>query len=416
MQNMLLNRLVKSGRHQLKIFYKLVRGYPLNTPPLSSATLDIDDVQIATQLLNNRNDWYRDQECYEYNNQFSTWNGSKYAFSFMGGRVALSAIIHALDLKPDDEVIVPGYTCVVVANAFKYARVNVVYSDIELDTFALDIDKIKENITSKTKAILVQHTYGLLSKNLMDILQIAEKYSLYVIEDCAHSTGVVYQNSKVGNFGHAAFYSSERTKVFSTVKGGIAATNNEEIAYKLRQYYEDAPYPDESEIENILYSVKVGYYQNKHPQRWWRGDFFALRYWDKEIISTPKNEEKGIRPSNYGCKMPAALAALGLNQIKKLDLYNRQRQIVAIKWDRWCLENKYKPAVVVPGSKPIFLRYPILVEPIRKRKRNWALKDPGVEIGVWFVSNLHPIPSHLPNCPNANYAVQCCINFPTLLG
>jgi perosamine synthetase len=415
MHNMLINSFIKAGRHQLKNIYKIVRGFPLTTPSFSSTTLDLDDVQIASEWLKNKNQWYRDRECFEYNYQFAKWNGSKYAFSFMGGRVALSAIIQALELKAGDEVIIPGYTCVVVPNAFKYAGVHVVYSDIELDTYALDVSKIEEKISSNTKAILIQHMYGLVSRDFMDILQIAEKYSLYVIEDCAHSTGVIYKNCRVGNFGHAAFYSSEKTKVFSTIKGGIASTNDDEIAKRLRQYYDDAPYPSENEIENILYNVLINYYRHKHPQRWWRGDLVSLRYWDKEIISTTKDEEKGIRPSNYGNKMPAPVSELGLNQIWKIDEYNKRRRKTASKWDMWCTENGYKPATVIDNSTPIFLRYPILVEPDRKRNRLWGLKNPGVDVGVWYKSNIHPVPSHLPQCPNANHAVERCINFPTLL-
>ena len=82
---------------------------------------------------------------------FAKWNGSKYAFAFMGGRVALSSCIYALDLQPGDEVILPGYTCVVVPNAFQFADIKTKFCDIELDTYGLDASLIEEKIGSPNK-------------------------------------------------------------------------------------------------------------------------------------------------------------------------------------------------------------------------------------------------------------------------
>jgi dTDP-4-amino-4,6-dideoxygalactose transaminase len=110
--------------HQLKNVIKFFLGFPLVTPPLTSTTLDIDDVILAEEWLNKKENWLHTKEAIEFNLQFAQWNGSKYAFSFMGVRVALSAIIHALDLKPGDQVIIPGYTCIVVPNAFHFAISN----------------------------------------------------------------------------------------------------------------------------------------------------------------------------------------------------------------------------------------------------------------------------------------------------
>ncbi len=103
---------------QAKNIVKMARGKSVNYPSLGSMTLDKDDVAIARQWLRNRADWDNKKVVSEYEAAFARWNGSKHAFAFMGGRVALSACIYALDLKPDDEVILPGYTCVVVRMRF----------------------------------------------------------------------------------------------------------------------------------------------------------------------------------------------------------------------------------------------------------------------------------------------------------
>jgi dTDP-4-amino-4,6-dideoxygalactose transaminase len=112
--------------------------------------------------------------------------------------------------------------------------------------------------------------------------------------------------------------------------------------------------------------------------------------------------------------MPAPIAALGLNQFRKIDRYNAQRRDTARRWDNWCNDRGYQKPRVLEGSVPVFLRYPVLVEPERKRDRAWAVRELGLEAGVWFVSHLHPSKRRVEGCPNADQAVARCINFPCL--
>lgn len=378
-------------------------------------TLDNDDVRMARHWLHHRSNWSQASVVDEYQKEFADWNGSQYAFAFMGGRVALNACIHALGLMPGDEVIIPGYTCVVVPNSFHFAGIRPVYCDIELETYGLDSTCVEALITPKTRAILLHHLYGLVCRDYDALLLIAKQYGLAVIEDCTQATGAKYHNIKVGNRGTVGFYSSEQSKVINTIQGGIAVTNDDGIAAKLREFWEQAPYPKEDFIDNLLHNVILNYYGQKHPQRWWRGDVFFILYGDKQLISTTPEEVEGRKPATYGARMPAAIAALGLNQLRKIDHYNALRRQTARNWDHWCLKQGYQIAKVIPGSLPVFLRYPVLVEPERKANRIWAEYELGVTLGVWFTSHIHPAESALTNCPNADKAVASCINFPTLL-
>jgi perosamine synthetase len=407
--------LARFGYHQAKNIGKRLLGYPLTTPPLGSVTLDHDDLLIAKSQLRNRECWFNPNTVKEYENSFAKWNGSKYAFAFMGGRVALSACIHALELKPGDEVILPGYTCVVVPNAFQFAGIKTVYSDIELDTYGLDASLIEGKITPKTKAVLLHHLYGIVCRDYDRIVNIAKLHNLYVIEDCAASTGAVFQNRKVGNLGDLAIYSSEQSKVFTTVQGGMAVTNNDLLAERFREFYDQAGYPDGELIDKQLHSVIINYYSYKDPQRWWKGQLLHALYKDKIIISTTKEEEQGIRPIYYGKKMPSAIAAIGLNQLKKIDSYNEQRRQTAKKWDKWCENNRYRKPLIIPNSTPVYLRYPVMVEPEKKKDTSWAYRELGITLGVWFVSNIHPTSRRVDWCPNADRAVKRCVNFPGLI-
>jgi len=402
-------------KRQLGNVHRLLTGRPLTTPPLSSMTVDPDDVAIARSYLRDRSRWRDPAVVSSYEDAFAKWNGSSSAFAFMGGRVALSACIHALDLVPGDEVIIPAYTCVVVPNAFYFAGVSVVYSDIELDTYGLDAVLLEERITPKTRAIMIQHMYGLVCRDYEAILDVAKRYGLRVIEDCAHATGAQYDGVKVGNRGDVGFYSSEQSKVFSTVQGGMAVTNDDRLADRLARYREQAPYPDDTWIDRQLHTAVLNYYLFKHPGRWWRGDLAMLKLGGKRLISTSHEEECGIKPAHYGRRMPAPVAALGLNQIRKLDGYNERRRRAARRWAAWCDQHDYKKPVEIEGSIPVYLRYPVLVEPDKKKDRSWALKDPRVAIGVWYLSHVHPVDKQLEGFHGADTAVERCINFPCLM-
>ena len=365
--------------------------------------------------LAKRDKWHDVELTEQYHAEFAAWNGSGYAFSFMGGRVALSSIIYALDLQPGDEVILPGYTCVVVPNAFSYAGIRIVYSDIELETFGLDASLLRAKISKRTKAILIHHLYGLVCRDYEELIDIAHQHGLFVIEDCAHGLGAEYKGKKVGNLGDAAFFSTERSKVMTTIQGGIAVTNDSSIAAKIEEYAGRASEPDEEWIQKQLINVELAYVQAKHPQRWWRADWNSLRHRRQVLISTTQEEEKGIRPSHYGRTMPAPFAALGLNQLSKVDSYNAQRRETAKSWDQWCEKNGYKTPRVIPGSTPVYLRYPVLVEEEKKKDRSWARQQLNVELGVWFVTHTHPAPFQVDGCPNADAAVSRCVNFPTII-
>ena len=400
--------------HQANNARRLVTGLPVQPPSIGSMTLDRDDVKLADHFLRDRTRWDDISEVQQYESEFAEWNGSRYAFAFMGGRIALSAAIHALGLNEEDEVIVPGYTCVVVPNAFKFAGVKPIYADIELDTFGLCIKSIRERLTPKTKAIMIQHLYGLVCRDYEAILDLARSLGLKVIEDCTHATGAIYKDRRVGNGGDVAFYSSETSKIYSTIQGGIVSTNQKKIARKLSEYQKNAAFPSASRTEKLLHLVKINYYRYKHRHRWILGDYYRLRYYGKELASTTHEEIRGEKPAHYGSRMPAPLAAIGRNQLKKIDRYNELRRQQSQKWNQWCEKNHYNKPSVIPESKPVWLRFPVLVEPEKKRNTSWALKELGVEPGVWFLGHLHPKNGAVRDCPNADTAVAQCINFPTL--
>ena len=403
------------ARHQARMAKCVFSGRPATPPSLVSATLDRDDVDLARQWIEMRRHWYESEPVERFERAFTAWNGSRVAYAYMGGRVALSAAIHGLNLRPGDEVVVPGFTCIVVPNAFRYADVNVVYADIELDTYGPDVESVYRAITPNTKAILIHHLFGLVCRDYEALLDLARRRGLKVIEDCAHATGAVYRGRRVGNAGHVAFYSSEASKVFNTIQGGLVTTNDDETAHRLAEHYRNTRAASMQRITLLLRNVEIHYYRHKHPLRWLLGDFYRLRHAGKELISTTPEEERGIKPAHYDCRMPAPIAALGLNQLEKLERYQAERARGAAYWDGWREHAGLPRPLVLPDSTPAWLRYPVRVAPEKKADLTWAERELGVSPGVWFVSHLHPAPIRVKNCPNAERAIVTCINLPTIL-
>src|SRR5262249_23710376 len=230
----------------------LLRGWPLVYTETAAMTLDEDDIVLADGLLADRSDWRSIDPVVDFERQFAAWNGSAAAFAFVSGRVALAAVLDALGVEPGSDVIVPGYTCVVVANAVRAAGLNPVFADIELDTYGFDKDALRHAITPRTRAVVLQHLYGYVCRDFASILELAAAHRLRVVEDCAQAAGATYHGRKVGTFGDAAIFSGDPSKPFDCIQGGVAATNDEEIARRLSAIRRDAALQDEPAIATRL--------------------------------------------------------------------------------------------------------------------------------------------------------------------
>lgn len=156
----------------------------------------------------------------------------KYVIAVNSGTSALYASLLSLSLKRGDEVIIPSLTFVATANAIVAAGTKPVFADINND-YTIDPREIEKKINDKTRAIIPVHIYG--HPAYMDrIKEIAEKHSLYIIEDACQSLGSTYKGRQTGTIGDLGCYSFYPSKVLTTGEGGAIATNNKELADKLR--------------------------------------------------------------------------------------------------------------------------------------------------------------------------------------
>jgi perosamine synthetase len=159
--------------------------------------------------------------------------GVKYALATHCCTLALHLSATVLDLGKEDEVIVTDFSWVATAYAIAYTGAKCVFVDIDPDTWCIDPHAIEKAITPKTKAIMLVHTFGHPAQ-MDEIMAIAHKYGLYVIEDAAPAMGAEFKGQKVGTFGDIGCFSFHGAKLTVSGEGGIFVTNNEEMYEKAK--------------------------------------------------------------------------------------------------------------------------------------------------------------------------------------
>lgn len=150
------------------------------------------------------------------------------------GTAALHLSLVALGVTHGDEVIVPAYSFPAVANVVELVGAKLVFVDISLDDLCIDVKKIEERITSRTKAIIPVHEFGQ-SADILEIINIARRHRLYVIEDAACAIGSRYNDINVGTFGDLGCFSFHPRKILTTGEGGAITTQNSDLADILRK-------------------------------------------------------------------------------------------------------------------------------------------------------------------------------------
>ena len=167
-----------------------------------------------------------------FEKKFSSFIKIKHSVSVCNGTAALHLALLALDIKKNDEVIVPTFTYISPVNAIKYVNANVKFIDSNFDTWQIDDEVLEKTITKKTKALIVPHLYGSVS-NINKISTICKKKNIFLIEDCAEAFGCYFRKKHLGTFGDISTFSFFGSKTITTGEGGMVVTNNKYLADKI---------------------------------------------------------------------------------------------------------------------------------------------------------------------------------------
>jgi len=200
--------------------------------PISRTCLNEAEMESVLETL--RSGWLvQGPKVEEFEQKWSAFTGAAHSIAVTSATSALHLSLAALGVGPNDEVIVPAFTWVATANIVENLGAKVVFCDIDLTSFNLDVDQLEDKITSHTRGIIPVHLFGL-GAEIDAVMQVAAKNNLWVVEDAACGFGTKINGQHVGTFGHTGCFSFHPRKSITTGEGGMITTEDPALAAKLR--------------------------------------------------------------------------------------------------------------------------------------------------------------------------------------
>lgn len=321
-----------------------------------------------------------------FEEKFADYVGVKYSAGLSSGTAALHLALLALGIGTGDEVITTPMTFVATVNAVLYTGANPVLADVEPDTLNIDPGQIKKKIGSRTKAIIPVHYAGQ-PCNMNAIAGIAKKNGLFIVEDAAHAIEAEYGGKKIASMGDIACYSFHAIKNITTGEGGMVATNSKKLADK----------------------VKILRLHGLEKEAWSR---YGKRF-----------KQYNVHCLGYKYNMTDMQAALGIQQLSKIDMFWAKRKKYAAVYD---FEFEGAENIIRlpnrPDEKNAYHLYPIRVKTENLSLSRDQIMDKisknniGVSVHFKCVNSMD-FYKKLFNCrpgafPNAEYASERLISLP----
>lgn len=383
-----------------------------NIVPSLAPTIFGRDVALALALLARPRAWRTGSERERLEDELGERLDGLRVSALDSGRNALRLALQTLGIGRGDEVLLQAYTCVSVPGPVMWVGARPVYVDIRAETFTMDSEDLKRKISPRSRALILQHTFGL-PADIEPLLAIARQHGLKVIEDCAHALGATYHGQPVGTFGDVAIFSFGRDKVISSVFGGALVMKS--ASGHLRGL---EPPSALWVLQQILHPLAMSIIR---PTYFNGGRYALVALQILKMLSkaiSPR-EKRGGEPPLTPSLLPNALAALARSQLTRLDDFVHHRQMLAQHFTE-SLQNL--PGVVLPQTPPDrthgFLRYTIRVP--RPEVLHAEARRAGIILGDWYDTVVAPKDADLPSvgyrrgaCPRAEEAARQSVNLPT---
>lgn len=268
-----------------------------------------------------------------FESSFAAITGPGEAVSYGSGRMAFYSLMKVLGIGEGDEVILPGFTCSVMVNAILRVGATPIFSDIEEDTFGSEPKSIERSLTARTRMIVAQHTFGY-PCDIEAILQIANQSGVFLVEDCATSLGTTVGGRTVGDFAHAAIFSTDHTKPINTLIGGMLYTQDQGLAGRLRAerlILEDLSVTKQRALWHRM-QLEASY---RLPSKQWKlaaRDVLSRPFLRISRGTSPFLDEDYLPTSKLGTypyptTLPSFLAFIGLEQTENWDQIRQQRKM-----------------------------------------------------------------------------------------
>jgi len=330
--------------------------------PYGKQWIDEEDIKEVEKVL--RSDWLtQGPKIEQFEKEIAEYVGAKYAVAFNSGTSALHGAMYAAKVVKGDEIISSPITFVASTNSGIYMGATPKFVDIDEKTYCIDIKKLEEQITEKTK-VIVPVDYAGYPVDIEEINQIAKKHNIVVIEDAAHALGAERDGKKVGTQADMTMFSFHSVKHITTGEGGIITTNNKEYYEKMRMF----------RTHGI---TKENMSQNPGP---W--------YYEMQDLG-------------YNYRITDLQCALGLSQLKKIEQFIKRRIEIAEKYDKAFKNN---PNIKTPPKKEngrhAYHLYPIQVPSERRKEIFEKLREKEIYVQV------HYIPVHTQPYYKENYGYE----------
>lgn len=384
-----------------------------------SPNAEADDVELAWKTLFSPKLWNDDSLVTQCETTLSKTFDSRSVTMTSSGRSALYTLLQAYGIGSGDEVIIQAFTCIAVPEPILWVGATPIYADIDPTTYNLDSLNVEQKITSKTKAIIVQHTFGIPGP-LTPLKELCRKHNLLLIEDLAHGFGGTYNNQVLGTFGDAAFLSFGRDKLLSSVFGGAIVTNDPIITERVRKNQQLLPHPPRWWVMQQLFhpismhTIVPLYFQKN------LGKVALVMLQKAGFLSKAVTPEERLskKPRFIHWRFSPALAVLLLLQLTKMKRYTQRRRTIADRYMKALSGSHIKLPSIDASFQPAWLRFPCEVSSPNELRR--AALAEGMMLGDWYDAPLVPGNADFAAfqytqgmCPRAEAAAAHIINLPT---
>jgi len=353
----------------------------------------------------------------EFEERFAAYHYMDHAITASYGRMAFYYILRALNLPAGSEIIFPALTFWAVPEIARRAGFKPVFVDVDPFTFNLDPTAIAAAITEHTRVIIPTHLCGQPCE-LKEILRIAERQHLIVVEDCAQAAGARYHGRLVGTFGTASFFSFQMLKGVNTYGGGMALTNNPELAARVRDFAAGEPPPSTKDVAARFlkgYAARIGI--SPKVFTFWGYPIQALASMFSDVDLSKYIWEK-IRPLDslprtYTQRYSNAQAVIGIRGLAKLDEYNARSRAHALRYASGLSDcRSIQTPLILPDVEHVFYQYCIYTsDPERTSRR--AMRR-GVDFETMHVDVCSSLPlfkAFAATCPGAE-ATKATLQLP----
>jgi perosamine synthetase len=289
-----------------------------------------------------------------YQQAFAGSLGAGRAFGFWKGRVALYAILKAFGIAEGDEVVMPGYTCVMAVNPIVYLGAKPVFVDIERTTYNIDPSQIEAQITPRTRLIIAQHTYGY-PANMGAIMDISRRKGLPVVEDCCLALGSRYQGRPAGTFGVAAYFSFQWNKPYTSGLGGMAVVHDSDLAAQVEALQRAEAIPPSRREVNMLRAQLASYRALICPRTtaMAQNAFRFLTRLGLVVGSSTVAEFQPAMELDFFKGMSTMQARVGLRQLRKRDRTVAHRKRMVALYDQLLKERGWPVTRISPELDPL---------------------------------------------------------------